>query len=218
MSIAASCASHTACAWSLPKFLTNSVKTVSVTHVRCAVVFEVSPLRQRSLSTRATLWPARFSRYAAVIPVIPAPTTSTSTAMSSFNAENLGAGVLSIQQDPVAMELMTVRNASGRPKQWVRWDASGAVGAQIVREGAHCLSAVADGCFLVVRHFAERPAVIRIPENRVVAEAVRPGRFPREQSFYLCGCFEQHVAVGAQPRARRQIAPSDRAMALSRTR
>ncbi|MND02964.1 hypothetical protein D3C83_225590 [compost metagenome] len=55
MSMAANCASHTACAWSVPKFLTNSDSRLSVTHVKCAVVYEVSPLRQRSLSTRATL-------------------------------------------------------------------------------------------------------------------------------------------------------------------
>ena len=161
MSIAASCESHTACAWSLPKFLTSSDRSVSVTHVRCAVVFEVSPLRQRSLSTRATLWPARFSRYAAVMPVIPAPTTSTSTAMSSFNAENLGAGVLSIQYDPVAVELIAVRNASGRPEMGAlgalgaQWRCIGCVrcecvGAEIVAKRAHRLAAVADGCFLVV--------------------------------------------------------------------
>ena len=34
-----------------------------------------------------------------------------------------------------------------------------------IRERAHRLAAVADGGFLVVRHFAERPAVRRIPER-----------------------------------------------------
>ncbi len=100
-----------------------------------------------------------------------------------------------------------MRNASGRPSNGSNWCAgwcNGCVrcdgcvscnGCADTRERAHRLSAVADGCFLVVRHFAERLAVIRIPENRIVAEAVRPGRLPREQSFHLRGCFEQHVAV-----------------------
>lgn len=88
------------------------------------------------------------------MPVIPAPTTSTSTAMSSFNAENLGAGVLSVQYDPVVKEVISTQNASVTPESCVvgtvgAVGASGAM-AQIFAECAHGLPAVADCDLLVV--------------------------------------------------------------------
>src|SRR5918994_6595371 len=49
------------------------------------------------------------------MPVMPAPTTSTSTAMSSFNAENRGAGALSIQYELVSMFAIGRQDARRTP-------------------------------------------------------------------------------------------------------
>src|SRR5688572_16142182 len=124
---------------------------------------------------------------------MPAPTTSTSTAMSSFNAENRGAGALSIQYELVSMLAITrVMQAVGRVLGAL--GASGALGArgakQIVAEGPQCLAAMTDGGLVVVGHLSECSTVGRVKKDGVVAEAVPTGRFFGKQSFYVRGCLE----------------------------
>src|SRR5688500_8114386 len=66
------------------------------------------------------------------MPVMPAPMTRTSTAMSSFNAENLGAGVVSIQYELVSMCAMGCEEC----KPWAHlraWRYGGKPGARCAR-------------------------------------------------------------------------------------
>src|SRR5688572_10534583 len=69
---------HTAPAPALPKNFTICGSRRSVTHVKWAVVQPVSPCPSRSRSSKHTLFPVCFNKYAAVSPVIPPPITTTS--------------------------------------------------------------------------------------------------------------------------------------------
>src|SRR5205814_400789 len=80
-----------------PKVRANSWSSTSVIQVRLAVVWPVSIEATRSRSISATVKPVSFKRWAVVIPVIPPPTTTTSTFTFLSKRGNRLIGVLSIQ-------------------------------------------------------------------------------------------------------------------------
>ena len=102
VAMAASPASHTACAWLRPNLFTRSLRRVSVTIVRCALVCPVSIVAQRPRSSTRTRLPAFARRYAAVRPVIPPPTTTTSVSASSPSLANCG-NVVEVDQYGVVL-------------------------------------------------------------------------------------------------------------------
>ena len=110
------------------------------------------------------------------------------------------------------MEVMTVRNASGRPKQSGAMRCVRCGGCADSREGAHRLSAVADGGFLVVRHFAERPAVIADTRKSGRSRSRSARQVPSRAILLPSRLSRTARRRGAQLRARRRIAPSDRGM------
>src|SRR5947209_13373349 len=70
--------------------------------VRWAVVWPVSISAHLARSMTAHVRPASVSRYAAVKPVMPAPTTATSTFSSRSSLANRGIGAESCQYDVVS--------------------------------------------------------------------------------------------------------------------
>jgi hypothetical protein len=70
--------------------------------VSFAVVYPVTPRAIRFASTRATVFPSFFSRYAAVRPVIPPPRTATSTVTFSSRRGYSVSGVVATQNDALA--------------------------------------------------------------------------------------------------------------------
>ncbi len=77
-----------------PKRFARSERRRSVTYVRCAEVFPVSPAPMRSRSKTATRLPACLSRWAAVSPVMPPPMIATSIWSGTMLPSNRGRGAL----------------------------------------------------------------------------------------------------------------------------
>src|SRR5260221_9267201 len=127
VTIVASPASHTACAWVRPNLFASSLRRASVTIVKCALVCPVSVAAQRPRSSTMTRLPAFARRYAAVSPVIPPPTTTTSASASSASLANCG-NVLDVDQYGVVSPFAVPMYASS---------SEGSLGVVALGEAAH---------------------------------------------------------------------------------
>src|ERR1700730_2215988 len=136
------------------------------------------------------------------MPVSPAPTTRTSTARSSLSWENFGAGVLSVQYEFVSRGTMTrtrmqtLRRLFCAPMngKWPRPFFQSIETLQLPLEVCpHCpegVAPMAHSKLLFGPDLAERLAIRRIAEDRIVAEPAAARRLCRELSFHNAGGFE----------------------------
>src|SRR5207248_2427497 len=85
---------------------------------RWAVVRWVCPPPTAPASTTATDSPCRASRYAVVMPAMPAPTTQTSAAVSRSRGGGAGASAVSIQTDVLGLVVSDMAGLRGDAGSW----------------------------------------------------------------------------------------------------